>query len=177
MILTGAPGQSIGDLARSQIAAQLAGAPGADDIMAMYYQAISDFVENGTMEPDESLPVGIKQFLRSLVNPVNMPFTQEVWTVDITLDLKNIDVPVLIIIGKKDIQVDWQVDGDKLEAAAGGKDNISFAYPDNANHVLKYEARAREEINPASPGYNTADAILDNATLEVIIDWLNARSY
>ena len=177
MILTGAPGQPLGDLARSQIAAQLAGVPGADDIMAMYDQAISDFIENGTMEPDESLPVGIKQFLLSLVSPANMPFTQEVWTADIAPDLKEIDVPVLIIIGKKDIQVDWQVDGGKLQAAAEGRDNISFAYPDNANHVLKYEAKAREEINPASPGYNTADAILDNATLEIIIDWLNARTY
>ena len=176
MILTGAPGQSIGELARAQIAAQLAAVSGADDIMAMYDQAIADFVENGTMDPDESLPIGIKQFLLSLVNPANMPFTQEVWTADITPDLKNIDEPVLIIIGKKDIQVDWQVDGGKLQAAADGKDNISFAYPENANHVLKHETRAREEVNPASLGYNEADTILDAETLEIIINWLNTWS-
>ena len=71
---------------------------------------------------------------------------------DIAPDLKDIDEPVLIIIGKKDVQVDWQVDGGKLQAAADGKDNISFAYPDNANHVLKYEAKAKEENKPGQSG-------------------------
>lgn len=176
LILTGVPGQSMGDLTRAQIAAQLAAVPGVDDIMALYDQAISDFEKNGTMDPDESLPEGIKQFLLSLVNPANMPFTQEIWTVDIAPDLKSIDEPVLIIIGKKDIQVDWQVDGSKLEAAAEEKDNISFAYPDNSNHVLKHETKAKEEINPASPGYNEADIVLDTETLEIITNWLNTQS-
>jgi hypothetical protein len=176
LILTGTPGQSMGDLARAQIAAQLAGVPGTDDIMAWYDQAISDFVKNGTMEPDESLPEGIKQFLLSLVSPANMPFTQEVWTVDIAPDLKSIDEPMLIIIGKKDIQVDWQTDGTRLEAAAEGKDTITFAYPDNANHVLKHETKAREDINPSSPGYNAAGTVLDTETLEIIISWLDTQS-
>jgi pimeloyl-ACP methyl ester carboxylesterase len=176
MILTGAPGQSMGELARTQIAAQLAGAPNATEIMEMYDKAIDDFVANGTMEPDEALPAGIRQFLQSLVNPVNMPFTQEVWTADIAPDLKNIKEPVLIIIGKKDIQVNWEFEGGILQAAAEGQDNISFAYPDNANHVLKYEAKAREDINPASPGYNAADTVLDAETLQIILDWLNTHS-
>jgi pimeloyl-ACP methyl ester carboxylesterase len=176
MVLTGAPGQSMGDLARTQIAAQLAGMADADEILGMYDRAISDFVQNGTIEPDEALPDGIKLFLQSLVNPANMPFTQEIWTADIAPDLKNIQEPVLIIIGKKDIQVDWKYDGGKLQAAAEGQDNISFAYPENANHVLKHEAKAREEINPAAPNYNGADTVLDAETLEIIVNWLDEHT-
>ena len=172
MVLTGPPGQSMGDLARTQIAAQLAGMPDADNILGMYDAAVSDFVETGTMEPDEALPQSIKLFLSSLTNPVNMPFTQELWTADIVPQLKDIHIPVLVIIGKKDIQIDWQLDGANIQAAAEGQDNFSFYFPENANHVLKYEARARNEINPASPNYNSDDAVLDDETLEIIINWL-----
>lgn len=176
MILTGAPGQTIGELTRAQLETQLTGYPGADEILVLYDKAVSGFVETGTIEPDESLPPGIKNLLLSLVEPVNMPFTQEVWTADIAPNLKDIHEPVLIIIGKKDIQVDWELDGGKLQAATEGQDNYTFAYPDDANHVLKYEAKAREEILPANPGYNAADAVLDPATLEIIEDWLAAHT-
>ena len=176
LILAGPPGQSMGDLARTQIAAQLAGMPDADGILEMYDAAISDFIETGTMEPDEALPDSIKLFLSSLTNPMNMPFTQELWTADIVPELKNIHVPVLVIIGKKDIQIDWQLDGANIQAATQGQENFSFAFPENANHVLKYEARVREEINPASPNYNSEDAVLDAETLEIIINWLDANS-
>jgi pimeloyl-ACP methyl ester carboxylesterase len=176
IILTGPPGQSMGDLAHTQIAVQLAGMPDADEILDMYDEAVSDFVETGTMEPDEALPESIKLFLSSLTNPMNMPFTQELWTADIVPNLKNIHVPVLVIIGKKDIQIDWQFDGNKLQSATQGQDNFSFAFPENANHVLKYEARARENINPASPNYNSADAVLDAETLEIIMNWLDTNS-
>ena len=176
MILAGPPGQSMGDLARTQIAAQLAGMPEADGILDMYDEAVNDFVETGTMEPDEALPESLKLFLSSLTNPMNMPFTQELWTADIVPNLKNIHVPVLVIIGKKDIQIDWQFDGDRLQSAAQGQDNFSFAFPENANHVLKYEVRAKENINPASPNYNSEDAVLDTETLEIIINWLDTNA-
>jgi hypothetical protein len=98
-----------------------------------------------------------------------------VWTVDVAPVLKDINEPMLIIIGKKDIQVDWQIDGGKLQAAAEGKENISFAYPDNTNHVLKHETRAREDINPADPGYNDAGTVLDAETIDIITGWLAAH--
>jgi len=176
MILAAPPGQSMGDLARTQIEAQLAGMPDADEIIKLYDEAIDGFLATGTMKPDESLPEGIKMFLASLVNPVNMPFTQEIWTRDITPDLKKIDVPVLVVIGKKDIQVNWEFDGRRLQAATEGMDTITFSFPENANHVLKYEELPREEINMANPNYNGPDTVLDPETLDIIIDWLDTNS-
>ena len=176
MILTAPPGQSMGNLARTQIEAQLAGMPGADEIMKLYDEAVDGFLATGTMKPDKSLPEGIKLFLASLVNPVNMPFTQEIWARDITPDLKKIDVPVLVIIGKKDIQVNWQYDGTKLQEAAEGMDTITFSFPENANHVLKYEELSREEIDLTNPNYNGSDTVLDPETLDIIINWLDTNS-
>jgi len=57
--------------------------------------------------------------------------------------------PILIVIGKKDIQVDWQADGKALEAAA--KDRaVSFFYPENADHVLKFEEKPRDKLSAES---------------------------
>jgi pimeloyl-ACP methyl ester carboxylesterase len=175
LILTGAPGRTVGDLAHAQIAAQLEGFPGADDIMRLYDEAVEEFLASGVMNPDESLPDGIKTFLLSLANQTNMPFTQEVWVADIADDLQDIDAPVLIIIGKKDIQVDWEIDGGMLQAAAEGKSTIEFFFPENANHIMKHEDKPRDQVNPAAPNYNEDGAILDAVTLEKIIDWLGSR--
>ncbi|MBN2077305.1 MAG: hypothetical protein JW762_17295 [Dehalococcoidales bacterium] len=144
--------------------------------MGLYDEAVDGFLETGLMKPDESLPEGIKLFLASLVNPANMPFTQEIWQKDITPDLKKIDVPVLVIIGKKDIQVNWEFDGGKLQTAAEGIDTVTFSFPENTNHVLKYEELPREEINLTNPNYNGPDTILDTETLDIIINWLDANS-
>ncbi|UCD08624.1 MAG: alpha/beta hydrolase [Dehalococcoidales bacterium] len=175
LILAAPPGQSVGDLARTQIEAQLAGTPGTDEIMKLYDEAVDGFLATGTMEPDDSLPDGIKTFLQSLANPANMPFTLELWQRDIAPDLKKISVPVLVIIGKKDIQVNWEFDGGKLQIAAEGLGNISFVFPDSANHVLKYEELPREEINLTNPNYNGSDRVLDTETLDIIIEWLDTN--
>lgn len=176
LILAAPPGQSVGDLARTQIAAQLAGTPGADEIMKLYDEAVDGFLATGTMKPDSSLPEGIKLFLASLVNPASMPFTLELWQRDITPDLKKINVPVLVIIGRKDIQVDWQYDGMKLRKATEGMDTITISFPMNANHVLKYEELPRDEVDLTNPNYNGPDTILDTEALDIIIKWLTIYS-
>jgi pimeloyl-ACP methyl ester carboxylesterase len=173
MILTGAPGRSVGEVARAQIVAQVAGLPDAQEIMQKYDEAIASFTANGTIEPDPSLPEGIKNLLLSLVNPANLPFARELWTADIAPLLPRINVPVLVIIGKKDIQVDWQVDGGKLQAAVAGKDNFTFFFPEDANHVLKHETRPKSEITADKLNYNEAGTVLDAQTLDIIENWLD----
>ena len=85
--------------------------------------------------------------------------------------LAAITAPTLVIIGQKDIQIDWQADGALLEAAAG--DNATFSYPANANHILKLEETPVEELTAANgANYNAADRVLDPGTVEVILEWL-----
>jgi len=40
---------------------------------------------------------------------------------------------MLILIGIKDIQIDWRIDGKALEDATMHKRDVSFSYPENAN--------------------------------------------
>lgn len=91
--------------------------------------------------------------------------------------LAGITVPVLIVRGKKDIQVDWQTDGPFFETVASGHDNITVTYPEHASHVLKFEPEPRSQLTPAGvmAAYNADDVYLDPDTVTAIISWLQAH--
>lgn len=176
LVLVAPPGRSVGAVARSQIAAQLLQVPNGDDILAKYDEAIARFTAGEEVAPDPSLPPGIVGLLQGLTTPANLPFTRELWTTDGASLLQGVNVPVLVLIGKKDIQVDWQVDGKALQLAAAEKPNVAFIFPEDANHVLKHEARARGELNAATAAtYNADDATLDDVGTRAIIEWLGRQ--
>ena len=84
---------------------------------------------------------------------------------------------MLVIIGKKDIQVDWQADGEPLKLAAAGHEEVTFLFPENANHILKQELRPRSELVLAEmEGYNASDTHLDPQALASMQEWLAAHA-
>lgn len=176
LVLIAPPGRAVGAVARAQLAAQAAGVPNGDKLLAHYDAAITRFLAGEPIAPDAALPQGVQQLLLSLVNPVNLPFARELWVADASTPLAHIDVPTLIIIGKKDIQVDWQADGEQLERAARGRSNVTFLYPENVNHVFKQELRPRSALTAAvGAEYNAPDARLDPETVNSMLEWLKTR--
>jgi hypothetical protein len=177
MVLTGAPGRSIGQVARTQIVNQLAPLPNKETIIKQYDAAIASFVNGQPVVPDPCLTEGIKQLLLSLDAPFNLPFARELWTYDPSDVISKIKEPILVTIGKKDIQVDWQVDGKSLEGAVAGEDTVSFVYPENADHVLKFEETPREKLGAeAVLRYNVSDRKLDQEAENAIFSWLINRA-
>ncbi len=85
---------------------------------------------------------------------------------------------MLVVIGKKDLQIDWKTDGMALEIATAKKPAITFAYPENVNHVLKHEKTPREELTGQSviALYNAPDAELDDEATHIILTWLKKVS-
>jgi len=84
---------------------------------------------------------------------------------------------VLIVIGKKDVQVDWQADGEPLQLSAKGRRAVTFLFPEDADHVLKYEPRQRSELTGADAAtYNAPDRRLDPEAFNSILGWLKART-
>ena len=75
---------------------------------------------------DPVLPKGIGDLIQSLYNPLNLPFTRELFQVDGAKLLSQITAPTLVVIGKKDIQVDWQLDGAPLMAVAASMGKRHF---------------------------------------------------
>jgi pimeloyl-ACP methyl ester carboxylesterase len=176
MVLTGAPGRTMAAVARSQVVAQLSGLPDGAALLKAYDAAIENFVAGEAVTPDPALPQWIQMLLQGLATPANQPFARELWVTDPAAWLAQVHVPVLVIIGKKDIQVDWQADGGLLQRSAKGHSNVSFLFPENANHVLKYEERPRSELSAdVAAHYNDPDNHLDPQTLTVMLDWLKAH--
>lgn len=177
MVLTSAFARTAGELAHSQIASQLSAVPGGDVMLSAYDAAIKEFLAARPVQVNENLPAGLQQVILGITQPANQPFARELWEFNPAESLAKVTVPVLIIIGKKDIQVDWQTDGPLFETVASENENISVTYPENANHVLKLEPKSRSQLTPAGvmAFYNANDLILDPDTFAVIISWLQTH--
>lgn len=177
MILTGAPGRSVSDMARSQLLNQLKALPNAAEVLEYYDISINAFLAGKTIRHNSSMPQGVEMLLMSLENPANLPFSRELWEYRLSDNIAKLTVSVLVLIGKKDIQSDWRVDGGALEEAAKASPIVSFVYPENANHVLKHEALPLEKLSADYVGshYNSSDAKLDLETFAEILNWLRAN--
>jgi len=177
LVLTGAPGRTIGDIGRGQIFSQIRTLPNAEILIKPYDEAIAEYVSNKPMVVSPSLPDGIKRVLRSLENPANLPFGRELWAYSLAEHIGKVNEPMLVLIGKKDLQTDWKIDGGALEKATAQKTAVSFAYPENANHVLKHEEMPIEKLTGEYVGahYNAPDAKLDKEALDAILGWLTAQ--
>jgi alpha-beta hydrolase superfamily lysophospholipase len=178
LVLIAPPGRAVSAVAHAQMAEQALGIPNGEALLALYDAAIARFQAGEPMAPDPALPPGVQMLLQALETPANLPFARELWLADAATLLRQVDVPVLVIIGKKDIQVDWQADGAPLQRAAAGHTNVTFLFPEDANHVLKEELRPRSALAQADvlPSYNGPDTHLDPESLAAIVDWLAARS-
>lgn len=177
LLLTSAPARPVGEVAHSQIAAQLAAVPGGEKILASYDQAISDFLAGKPVKIDESLPEGLRDVIMSVINPINQPFSRELWMMDVSKLIVGIHEPVLILLGKKDIQVVWQTDGPIFEGMVEKQANIKLAYAENANHVLKYEPKPLTELTMTEImySYNPESGRLDDQAVETITSWLRSQ--
>lgn len=176
LILAAPPGRGLKDVLRTQIEPQFADSDDPEGLLALYDEAMERFLAGEAIDPSPDLPPGIQQLLLGLEAPANLPFTRELFVVDPAAWLTEIDVPVLVLVGKKDIQIDWQIDGGRLEEATEGSETVTFVYPDNANHVFKYEEKPAAELtaNDAT-NYNAADRFLDEQSLTAILTWLATR--
>lgn len=115
----------------------------------------------------------------SFLKEENQPFSQEFLRAEPLDSFSKVSEPMLVIIGKKDIQVKWNIDGSLLEKAVSAKQNVTFSYPINANHVLKYFKNPIETSSPQElmSGYNGEDTFLDPEAWDIIVNWIKANNW
>ncbi|WP_424358470.1 alpha/beta hydrolase family protein [Methanocella sp. MCL-LM] len=174
LVLTGAPARSMGDLARVQLSKQFEPLPGGELVMKHYDEAVAQFTTGKPVTPDPSLPEVLKNILLTLETPSNLPFSRELWAYSLADHIAKVTEPLLVVIGKKDIQVDWKANGEALEEAARQNSEATFLYPETANHVLKHEEAPVEKLDPQSVSlnYNAPGIELDEEAVNAIINWL-----
>jgi alpha-beta hydrolase superfamily lysophospholipase len=177
LVLIAPPGRSVGLVAHAQLAEQAAQLPNGDDLLQRYDVAVASFLADEPVVADPALPEGVQHLISALTTPANQPFARELWTADAASLLPRIAVPTLIVIGKKDIQVDWRADGDPLQRAAAGRSGVAFDFPEDANHVLKHESRPRAALAAADvlASYNGPNAQLDPEAVRTVVEWLRSH--
>ncbi|GAA5195331.1 hypothetical protein [Microbacterium jejuense] len=172
LVLTGAPGRSVGEVFVTQLTQQLAAAP---DLLPLVLEAAARYSAGAPADPDERLPEPVRLAFQSFETPMNLPFARELWNEDAADALALVTVPTLVLIGGKDVQIDVHADGDPLQAAARGTAGVSFVFPADANHVLKEEPRSREEVLASGvSSYNADGTRLDPEAMGAILGWLRA---
>ncbi len=173
LVLAAPPGRSVGKVLLTQLALQASQMPGGAELMTEVEAAAARYEAGKPMNIDPEVPDTVKMVLASFEAPANLPLARELWNEDATALLREVEIPTLVIIGRKDLQIDTALDGEPLERIARGKGNVTFAFPENANHVLKEDKRPLAEVRAApGSGYNEADTRLDPESLETILDWL-----
>jgi hypothetical protein len=174
IVLAAPPGRSVGRVLLTQLALQAAQVPGGAELMPAVEEAAARYEAGQPMNIDPKIPDSVKMVLASFEAPVNLPLARELWDEDATKSLREVEIPTLVLIGRKDLQIDATLDGQPLERAAAGKDNLTFAYPANANHVFKEDVRTLDDVAAAlGNGYNQNGTHLDPEALETILDWLH----
>lgn len=175
VVLAAPPGRPVGEVLLTQLALQTAQLPNGDDVLAQVRAAADRCAAGDPMDPDPALPESIRTVLAGFDTPANLPFARELWRESARDLLPELSIPALVLIGGHDLQVDVHADGDPLRAATSGKPDVTFAFPPEANHVLKHETRTPAEV-AATPGggYNDAEATLDPESLTIILTWLRA---
>lgn len=173
LVLAAPPGRSIRAILLSQLALQAAQVPGGAELMPAVRAAVGRYEAGEPMDLDPRLPESVGMVLSSFESPANLPLARELWAEDAARWLRGTEIPVLVLIGGKDVQVDVHQDGARLQEAAAGTTNITFAFPPRANHVLKEDDRTPAEV-AATPGngYNANGTRLDPQALETITGWL-----
>lgn len=173
LVLTAPPGRAIGELFLSQLDLQLRDQPDGQAQFALVKAAAARYEAGQPMDPDPSLPEQVRMALASFDTPFNLPFARELWVEDAADSLADVTVPTLVVIGRRDVQVDADLDGTKLQQAAAATPLVTFAFPAGANHVLKAETRSIPEVVASGDlGYNGPDARLDAETVGIITSWL-----
>lgn len=174
IVLAAPPGRPVGKILLTQLGLQAEQVPGGVELMSEVEAAAARYEAGQPMNIDPGVPDSVKMVLASFESPANLPLARELWDEDATVSLREVEIPTLVLIGGKDLQIDASLDGEPLERAAIGKDNVTFAYPANANHVFKEDVRTLAEV-VASPGtgYNKNGTRLDPEAFATILDWLH----
>jgi pimeloyl-ACP methyl ester carboxylesterase len=183
VILISAPGQSLREVLEVQLERNfLAGlklTPGQIEAeMVPIRTALRSFVAGQDVDPKTaSSRPEIVQILSALMAPMVARIGRALVSFEPAQAAAEIAVPVLVLQGEKDVQVDPAENAERLVAArrSAGKP-VDYHKSPLADHVLKTEPRPLEEVRAdlqlVMAKYNSPDRALDDDLLEALARWI-----
>jgi pimeloyl-ACP methyl ester carboxylesterase len=183
LILISAPGRSLASVLEVQLERNfLAGLKltpeQIETEMVPIRTALRSFVAGQDVDPKSaSSRPEVVQVLSALMSPMVARIGRALASFEPAQAAAGIAVPVLVLQGGKDVQVDPAENAEVLVAArrSAGKP-VDYHLSPMANHVLKTEPQSLEELR-ANPqqlmrGYNAPDRTLDDDILEALARWI-----
>lgn len=183
LILISAPGRSLREVLEVQLEknvlsqAQLTPEQ-VEAEMVPIRTALRSFVAGQDVDPKTaSSRPEIVQILSALMMPMVAKIGRALASFEPAQSAAAIGVPVLVVQGGKDVQVDPKEDAERLVTARRSANKaVDFHLSPSADHVLKAESRSLEEIraNPTAllAGYNAADRTLASDVVETLVRWI-----
>ncbi len=161
LLLVAAPGRPVGEVLRDQLRANPGNAPVLDQAMA----AIDK------LEAGQRVDVtGMNPALLPLFAPQVQGFVISLFSYDPARLVANVAKPVLIVQGRRDIQVSV-ADAERLQAA---DPKAKLALLDDANHVLK--AVASDDVAANIATYTDPGLPLASGVVDAIVDFIDAAA-
>lgn len=111
IVLAAPPGRPKRDVLLSQLAVQLAQVPGGSELMSKVEDAAARYTVGEPMDLDPGLPESVRMLLASFEAPANPPFARELWAESTCDSLAKVWIPTLVLIGRRDVQIDAHADG------------------------------------------------------------------
>jgi uncharacterized protein len=183
VILISAPGRSLAQVLEVQLEKNVLSSVGLtteqlEAEMVPIRTALRSFVAGQDVDPKSaSSRPQIVGILTALMAPMVARIGRALAGFEPAEAVAGLPMPVLVLQGGKDIQVDPKEDAERLVAArrAAGKP-VDFHLSPSANHVLKTEPLSLEELraNPqlVQAGYNAPDRILAVDLVEALAQWM-----
>ena len=179
MALLSTAGRSTADLVIDEVTKQLEDA-GVDqaviDIeLARLEQALESVSRGHGVNPAQVSEIpGLVSLFETFQQEETREFAAQMLRWDPVSRIRQIDEPIVIVNGLKDLHIDGERDGRRLyEAAKESHDDVELALLPQADHVLKYQSIPIEELRPQHGlTYNHENRRLDEAALQVMVDWV-----
>ena len=178
LLLLSTSGRSMQALILAQVEPQLRAAlpDRADAEMASLRAAFADFAAGTPVDPTKASQIPQLQMLvQSITNPSTATLARSMFSFDPIAALAKVRVPIFIYNGRRDVQVDPELDAHAL-AKANDRDRTELHIASEADHVLKHETRTVGELRAnmmiVQSQMNAETRTLDGPTVDDITTWL-----
>ncbi|MEM6292745.1 MAG: alpha/beta hydrolase [Myxococcota bacterium] len=179
LLLLSVPGQSMQTTIARQLRNNLTGAgvpaETAEAEVAQWNGALDRFIAGEAVEITEvSERPGLRKLWFAFAAPAAAEVSRGMLGFDPAAALGEVSVPILVLGGGKDIQVEPSIDAAALHAAAteAGAD-VTLVVAEQADHTLKLEPRAVEDVRAnlitLASHYNADGRTLDPVVVEAIV--------
>ena len=186
-ILLAGPGRAIKDVLITQLEGNLRNTAKVppDQVEAQMKpirDGLADFVAGKEVDPKSMSPLPQMQmiFNAMMAKPV-ANIGRALVSFEPTAEAAKIEVPVLVLQGGKDVQVDPALDADRLVAALrAAKRDVTYHLSPDANHVLKHEplstVELRADMAGVQSGYSAEGRVLDPDLVAALLGWIRATA-